>query len=350
MVKDFDLDTFNLPLKEDLPEDYDGALAKCFMSKDAYTADKLMLIVQGSGSVRAGQWARSLCINQTLYHGTTLPYMHRARERGYAMIINNPNVNYYVDDKGKMQKIPHSDSPEAQLVYLWRKVVSKCAAKDIVIVAHSYGGVATMHLVADPSTEVDVRDRVRAIAFTDSVHSRMWGFVKMSKKAKRFWGDIARNWTKSDEPLDTDFGIHGGVPTYSAGHEKHEHTSYACMKSVFRFLDERLPPTGDKDGASGEKSAEESKPKTPQKGSKEKLNVADEDAEDNDDEEEKSSQRKTSSRSRSGSSSASSASASSPRKRKSSSSGPDEEKKEEAEEKQADSMKETRSKRHKKSE
>lgn len=94
MTKEFDLEQFQVPRQEDVPEDYKGTFAKCFMTQDALKADKLMLIVQGSGGVRAGQWARSLCINQTLHHGTILPYMHRAKERGYAMLVRDGEFGF----------------------------------------------------------------------------------------------------------------------------------------------------------------------------------------------------------------------------------------------------------------
>lgn len=61
-------------------------------------------------------------------------------------------MNFYVDKLGKMQKIPHSSAPEDQLIYIWEKFVATSSAKDIVIVAHSYGGVATLHLVSNART------------------------------------------------------------------------------------------------------------------------------------------------------------------------------------------------------
>lgn len=51
------------------------------MSEDAMTnPDKLMVLIHGSGVVRAGQWARRLIINEDLDSGTQIPYIKRAIE------------------------------------------------------------------------------------------------------------------------------------------------------------------------------------------------------------------------------------------------------------------------------
>ena len=50
-----------------------------FMSENALTTtDKLLILIHGSGVVRAGQWARRLIINDCLDSGTQIPYIQRA--------------------------------------------------------------------------------------------------------------------------------------------------------------------------------------------------------------------------------------------------------------------------------
>jgi len=68
---------------------------------------------------------------------------------------------------------------------VWDNVITKCQAKRIDIVAHSYGGVAVLDLVSQMvacfgnfvlnvikliQRFADVKSRVDKIAFTDSVH------------------------------------------------------------------------------------------------------------------------------------------------------------------------------------
>lgn len=54
------------------------------------------------------------------------------------------------------------------LIQLWEEYISKCPAKKIVFVAHSYGGVGVLHLLQEKTSEVVAK--VTQIAFTDSVH------------------------------------------------------------------------------------------------------------------------------------------------------------------------------------
>ncbi|KTG33373.1 hypothetical protein cypCar_00006708, partial [Cyprinus carpio] len=69
--------------KEILPVDstVDEPKSFIYMSEDALTnPEKIMVLIQGSGVVRAGQWARRLIINEDLNSGTQIPFINRAKE------------------------------------------------------------------------------------------------------------------------------------------------------------------------------------------------------------------------------------------------------------------------------
>ncbi|XP_028913042.1 cotranscriptional regulator FAM172A isoform X5 [Ornithorhynchus anatinus] len=188
-----------------------------FMSQDAMTnPDKLMVLIHGSGVVRAGQWARRLIINEDLDSGTQIPYIKRAMEEGYGVIVLNPNENYIEVEKTKPQMQSPSDnsdepaekrerkdktpketkkrrdfyekyrnpqkekemvqlyirdngSPEEHAIYVWDHFISQSAAENIFFVAHSYGGLAFVELMIQ--READVKSKVTAVALTDSVHN-----------------------------------------------------------------------------------------------------------------------------------------------------------------------------------
>ena len=54
-----------------------------YLSPDALSnPSKLLVLIQGSGVVRAGQWARRLIINQDLDSGTQIPFIDKALEVG----------------------------------------------------------------------------------------------------------------------------------------------------------------------------------------------------------------------------------------------------------------------------
>ncbi|XP_034833539.1 FAM172 family protein homolog CG10038 [Maniola hyperantus] len=199
-----------------------------FVSKDYDKKDVLMVLIHGSGAVRAGQWARSLIINDNLDSGTQIPYIRQALRRGYGIMVLNCNDNYRED-----RKIKHSSMAEEHTMYTWDTYITKSKASSIVLVAHSYGGVLTVMLADKQKKQFE--NRVKAVALTDSVHG--FSGAKISKHLKK----VSRNWISSTSPLDTPMNTPDfDITRVSAGHPKHEMTSCKCIDSVFTFIEEKL--------------------------------------------------------------------------------------------------------------
>ncbi|XP_053149908.1 cotranscriptional regulator FAM172A isoform X5 [Hemicordylus capensis] len=138
-----------------------------FMSEDAMTnPDKLMILIHGSGVVRAGQWARRLIINEDLKSGTQIPYIKRA--------------------------IEENGSPEEHAIYVWDHFISQSAAENVFFVAHSYGGLAFVELMIQ--REAEVKNKVTAVALTDSVHN-VWH--QEAGKSIREWMREVQSGTSS---------------------------------------------------------------------------------------------------------------------------------------------------------
>ncbi|XP_069081490.1 cotranscriptional regulator ARB2A isoform X1 [Pleurodeles waltl] len=256
-----------------------------FMSEDAMTnSDKLMVLIHGSGVVRAGQWARRLIINEDLESGTQIPYIKRAKEEGYAVIVLNPNENYIEVEKVKPTAQPFTDSfdepaekrekkekilketkkrrdfyekyrnpqkeketmqvyirengsPEEHALYVWDHFISQAAAENVFFVAHSYGGLTFVELMIQ--READVRNKVTAVALTDSVHN-VW-HQEASKAIREWMRENCCNWVSSSEPLDTSVeSMLPDCPRVSAGTERHELTSWKSFNSIFKFFTEAL--------------------------------------------------------------------------------------------------------------
>uniref|UniRef100_T1IWQ9 Arb2 domain-containing protein n=1 Tax=Strigamia maritima TaxID=126957 RepID=T1IWQ9_STRMM len=107
-----------------------------FMSEDALTnPEKLLVLIHGSGVVRAGQWARRVIINDCLDNGTQLPFIKRGLSEGFGIIVLNTNLNS-IDDK----PIRGSATSREHTVYVWEHFIQPSKAKHIAIVAHSFGG------------------------------------------------------------------------------------------------------------------------------------------------------------------------------------------------------------------
>lgn len=256
-----------------------------YLSPDALTNQaKLLVLLQGSGVVRAGQWARRLIINDDLDSGTQIPFITRAMQEGYGVMVLNPNENFVEvereggaspspsppeasdepaekrerkDDKeGKKRRdfyekyrnpqrereteqipIRENASPEEHVLHAWDHFVSKAAAKNVFIMAHSYGGLAFVELMIQ--REAQVKNRVCAVAMTDSVHN-VW-HQETSKSVQEWLQQHCRNWVSSPEPLDTPMEpMLPDCPRVSAGTEKHELTSWKSFNSIFKFFGEAL--------------------------------------------------------------------------------------------------------------
>ncbi|XP_056680630.1 cotranscriptional regulator FAM172A isoform X9 [Monodelphis domestica] len=303
LEKDCNLKKISLPVDatESEPKNF------IFMSEDAMTnPDKLMVLIHGSGVVRAGQWARRLIINEDLDSGTQIPYIKRAMDEGYGVIVLNPNENYIEVEKTKSQVQLSSDgsdepaekrerkdktfkeakkrrdfyekyrnpqkekemvplyirdngSPEEHLIYVWDHFITHSAAENTFFVAHSYGGLAFVelthlmeqtpvaslfavsgcltHFLEMIQREADVKNKVTAVALTDSVHN-VW-HQEAGKTIREWMRENCCNWVSSSEPLDTSVeSMLPDCPRVSAGTERHELTSWKSLPSIFKFFTE----------------------------------------------------------------------------------------------------------------
>ncbi|XP_023674047.1 cotranscriptional regulator ARB2A homolog isoform X4 [Paramormyrops kingsleyae] len=268
--------------KEILPVDASEDEPKSFiyLSKDALNnPDKLLVLIQGRGVVRAGQWARRLIINEDIDSGSQIPFISRAAEEGYGVMVLNPNENYLEVEKpekpaaevspdgpdepaekrerkeekeGKKKRdfyekyrkpqkekqtdqipIRKNSTPEEHVLYVWDNFISKSAAKNVFFIAHSYGGLSFVELMI--KREAQVKSRVQAVAMTDSVHN-VW-HQEAGKSTLEWMQEHCCNWVSSTEPLDTPLEtMLPDCPRISAGTERHELTSWRSFHSIFKFF------------------------------------------------------------------------------------------------------------------
>jgi hypothetical protein len=204
-----------------------------YHSKDFFTnTEKCMVLLQGTGAVRAGQWARNLCINDSLNTGSVLPFLAQAKKRGYSTIVLNPNQPF----DGCWRAEDHG-------LYIWDHFLHKqCPAKVLHVVAHSYGGVTTVHLLRHRLSQA--APRIQKIAFTDAVH-RIYNYNNNCREEKQavhnFLAERAINWVASRDALnsviDSSTANPSGCPLRSAGHNEHAYTTACAMPSILEFFD-----------------------------------------------------------------------------------------------------------------
>eukprot|EP00088_Acartia_fossae_P026321 TRINITY_DN2713_c0_g1_i18.p1 TRINITY_DN2713_c0_g1~~TRINITY_DN2713_c0_g1_i18.p1 ORF type:complete len:341 (-),score=75.48 TRINITY_DN2713_c0_g1_i18:147-1169(-) len=226
-----------------------------FVSPGYENKDNLLCLIHGSGVVRAGQWARKLIINNDLEKGTQIPYIKEAIKLGLGVVVFNTNQNYFIDDENVKRKLAGSSNPEDHASTAWKQLVAPSKARNIIIVAHSYGGVVTMALAQ--SAQDDFLNRVKGIYFTDSVHFSLTKSADLNGHLVK----ISKNYVTSEKPVATLIkSSSNDVARYSAGHKVHEWTSWSCQDTIFQQIKSTLN-LEDKNGDSstGEHESKDSK-------------------------------------------------------------------------------------------
>ncbi|XP_055317002.1 FAM172 family protein homolog CG10038 [Sitodiplosis mosellana] len=202
---------------------------------DFANTKKLLFLIHGSGVVRAGQWSRSLIINQSTDHGTQIPYIKRAIELGYDVLVTNTNHNSRIEGPKRI-RLEGNESPEEHIISVWEQLIEPVydSIESFAVVAHSYGGVVTLRMARNyPNAFLE---KCFAIGFTDSVHYA----GSLSRRMFEWFNEHARNYVTSNAPLDTELNTRSSdIPCFSAGHTKHEWTSWACMEALFPYLEEQ---------------------------------------------------------------------------------------------------------------
>jgi len=240
IIKTFDLDILYVPNKENKNfEKRDNTMAQCkiLTTKNFPSNEKCLILIQGTGVVRLGQWARSVCINENLTLGTMIPYVDKALKNKYSVIIMNPNER---KDFKSEEKIEQFSTMQEHCVYVYNKIIKKNNnIKQIYIVAHSMGGECTVKILLNNKEDL-INRKIIKIAFTDSVHGTE--YKDLGKEGIKIFRQISRNYICSDKPAGTFVRnyetSYGGVDCYSSGHKKHEYTSGTAIDEIFKYFNE----------------------------------------------------------------------------------------------------------------
>jgi len=207
-----------------------------FTSQNLATADFILMIVHGTGVVRAGQWSRKLIINEGLTIGSQIEYIRRAEQAGYAVIVTNTNYNRVESPRNLRSRssrpIRGSETPEAHGQYVWEHFIRPNSAKHVFIMAHSYGGAVVLAIAEKFQLEFD--RRVVAVALTDSP-MEFYG-DRVAKKVLKMLKKRTINWVVNDEKVDTELGESDCCSLRSAGHKVHEWTSHTSIDAIFNYF------------------------------------------------------------------------------------------------------------------
>lgn len=109
-----------------------------FGTKTDFTGTKkLLFLIHGAGVVRAGQWSRSLIINHSTDHGTQIPYIKRAIDLGYEVLVTNTNLHYRYENDERIY-LKGNGSPEEHIISVWEQLIAPVfdTIESFAVVAH----------------------------------------------------------------------------------------------------------------------------------------------------------------------------------------------------------------------
>lgn len=228
-----------------------------FLSDGFSDKEKVVVLIHGSGVVRAGQWTRKLIINEDLDKGTMLPFIKHALDKDWGVLVLNTNHNI---DPPSGEDISGSSTPEEHARTVWRQMVQRCNVDSkILVIAHSYGGVVTVDLAR--KFKSDFLTRVVSVLMTDSVHGRLTGDEEVDKKLRKVGINFVASDLEVGAKVDNRYGIVGNMKTLSAGDTRHEWTSWAAKDEIFRRMDQLAENQERKRDSEGELKNVETKEK-----------------------------------------------------------------------------------------
>lgn len=146
-INKFYLEELIIPKEDEITNK--KARLSIYVSRNYCECENLLIIIPGTRT-QAGIWSRSLCIDEGLNIGSMIPYVEKALQYGYGIIISNPNSNFIKEVKDGMQiKVPiqYNESPQNHIVYLYDKYIRNVKSENILCVAYAYGGVILKNLI-----------------------------------------------------------------------------------------------------------------------------------------------------------------------------------------------------------
>lgn len=118
---------------------------------------KLLIIIQNASNSHIGIYSRSMSLSDGLKKGTWLPYIDRAIDSGYSVMLLRPNTNSILinekNENGEIVKvkapIPGSSSPEEHIHSVWKNIILPARnIKSISLLSYGNGAILCKDLIS----------------------------------------------------------------------------------------------------------------------------------------------------------------------------------------------------------
>uniref|UniRef100_A0A0K0F7I3 UPF0528 protein (inferred by orthology to a C. elegans protein) n=1 Tax=Strongyloides venezuelensis TaxID=75913 RepID=A0A0K0F7I3_STRVS len=199
-----------------------------YASQNYNDCSEIVIFINGSGVVRAGQWARSIIINENIHMGTQFEYYEKLSSNNRGIVVFNTNDN--ISKKGSTKK--NSKDAIEHALFAYKKFIIPHKFSKIVIIAHSYGGTVTQNLL-----EIfdNLNSNIKCVVLTDASFNTK---KVVEKKLKNVPPII--NYIISNKKLGEIIKKDGCIVYASAGTEKHERTSGVCVEAAINYINSYL--------------------------------------------------------------------------------------------------------------
>jgi hypothetical protein len=142
-------------LSEVMVKERIGAKSNVFMSTQfgkpdvkANAGKAALVLIQGTGAVRAGTWANSVAINESLSLGTMLPQVDWAVNIAQIpVIVMNPNFASSLLAPKQIKKDDPYQYMKEHCDYVWTKFVAPSGFSKLLVIAHSAGGYCLTSII-----------------------------------------------------------------------------------------------------------------------------------------------------------------------------------------------------------
>ncbi len=221
------------------------------------TTKPTLLVVTGSGKVRAGVFSREHLMLSGLECSSALPMVREAKRRNMNIAMIDPNV------RGDRLGMHTFEASMAKIFAHWEATTSErndelfnsSFGRDLYILSHSASGAQLVRYLLEK--EQHYLPHIRAIAFTDSTHNIQW--AREHHSLYNFLQSSICAYFRCAKQDDDQWYLHaagervpadpfwqrrfGQIQTYYAGTNEHSLTNWCALKKVWQHFDQFLLPS-----------------------------------------------------------------------------------------------------------
>ncbi|KAI8980272.1 Arb2 domain-containing protein [Pilobolus umbonatus] len=208
-----------------------------FMTPNALTTtSKLVVFIPGTHT-RIGQWSRRIMCDENIYNGSMMQMTTLFMEKGYEVIILNPNANFWYKNKAweKCERhtsvavyVPENGTPEEHCQYVFHNIIRNAKAENVAIMGLGWGGNGIVSALNDDFDYM--KKHVQYISIMSSNHGQM----DIKGDAQKVWfRNHCVNWVLStDEKKKLMIDDRFGCTCYSTGVDTADFIFTQCLDEI----------------------------------------------------------------------------------------------------------------------